>query len=373
MLLWIIFATMAAAAAIFIILPLARARTQAVHAVQSGVEVYKDQLRALETEVANGVMDTAEAGEAKIEISRRMLSAAQVSANLKSSRSPSKLAGRAAVVLSGAMVTIALGFYLVLGSPNLVGQPISARAQSLDEAKELPALVARVEAHLLENPKDGQGWDIIAPAYLRLRKFSEAARAYEFAIKLVGPSAARYGGMAEAIVRIQNGIVSERARIAFQKAQKLDPKLIRPRYFLAIAKEQDGEWAEAAKRWQVLLDEAPKQANWRPLLISHLKKSQIQMNSGMKGPTAEDIKAAAELSDRDRLAMVNQMVARLHIRLNKNGKDLKGWLRLVRSYSVMGMRNEAKEAVEKATKIFSESPAELAQITDLAKELKVGQ
>ena len=66
------------------------------------------------------------------------------------------------------------------------------------------------------------------------------------------------------------------------------------------------------------------------------------------GPTQADIDTARQLSEKDWRQMVLGMVQRLAARLKENPNDIQGWLRLARSYQVMGQPRKAREAFEKA-------------------------
>ena len=63
-----------------------------------------------------------------------------------------------------ALPVLAATVYLKLGSPELPGQPLASRAAAPAQDPTLDALVARVEAHLAQNPDDGRGWEVVAPA-----------------------------------------------------------------------------------------------------------------------------------------------------------------------------------------------------------------
>ena len=60
------------------------------------------------------------------------------------------------------------------------------------------------------------------------------------------------------------------------------------------------------------------------------------------------------MSDSDRNAMIENMVASLDQKLRKNPHDLEGWFRLVRSYVVLGRTQEARDAVRRATEALGE-------------------
>lgn len=73
-----------------------------------------------------------------------------------------------------------------------------------------------------------------------------------------------------------------------------------------------------------------------------------------RGPSAEDIAAAQELSDEDRTAMIESMVEGLAARLQEESGDREGWIRLARSYNVLGRPGDAYDALKSAEEVFPE-------------------
>jgi cytochrome c-type biogenesis protein CcmH len=67
--------------------------------------------------------------------------------------------------------------------------------------------------------------------------------------------------------------------------------------------------------------------------------------------------------------MIRGMVERLAEKLKTDGSDLEGWLRLVRSYMVLGEREKAKAAAGEARRALASDPEKLRQINELAKGL----
>src|SRR6185312_1588612 len=161
---------------------------------------------------------------------------------------------------------LALGLYLAYGSPRLPDQPLAARLEDPASDRNLEALVARVEARLREHPEEGEGWEVIAPVYMGWRRYSDAAEAYAQAIRLLGSSAKRLAGQGQALVLANNGVVTEDARRALERALELDQALVEPRILLAIAKEQDGQFAAAIADWRALLAKETGDASWREMV-----------------------------------------------------------------------------------------------------------
>ena len=369
MVLWLIFAVMTAAAVLAALWPLARKPG----AARGGSDrlVYQDQLAEIGRDRAAGLIGEAEAEAARIEISRRLLAAADVetlhadvpeSSHLRRYR---RIATLAVIVVIPA---VALGFYLRLGSPDVPDQSAFARNDTAPGHQSIDSLVSQVEAHLASNPNDGAGWEVLAPVYLRIGRFDDAVAAWRKAIVLNGDSPARESALGEALAAAADGVVTAEAKAAFQKAAAGDPHDAKAGYYLGLADEQDGNAAAAAARWRALLAQAPPDAPWAGFVRAALARVSAAPAAG-PGPTAGDVAAADMKNEARRTEMVRGMVQRLADRLHADGSDADGWLRLVRSYAVLGDRDKAKDAAADARRALSDHPDEVKRIDDLVKDL----
>ena len=90
---------------------------------------------------------------------------------------------------------------------------------------------------------------------------------------------------------------------------------------------------------------------------------------GKAGPSDDDVAAASDLSPEQRGVMIRGMVGRLAERLHRDGSDVEGWLRLVRSYVVLGERDKARAAAAEARRALASAPDEVRRIDELVKGL----
>jgi cytochrome c-type biogenesis protein CcmH len=72
---------------------------------------------------------------------------------------------------------------------------------------------------------------------------------------------------------------------------------------------------------------------------------------GPRGPDADDLAAAQDMSETERLEMIAGMVDGLAARLEENPDDLQGWRMLARSYQVLDRADEALAALVRAGQI----------------------
>jgi cytochrome c-type biogenesis protein CcmH len=166
-----------------------------------------------------------------------------------------------------------------------------------------------------------------------------------------------------------NGVVTAEAKSAFEKAVALDGSDVQARYFLGLAAEQDGKRAQAVEIWRALIAAAPPDAPWRDFIQRALAR--VGGAATPAGPTEEQVAASSDLSPDQRNTMVRGMVARLAERLQNDGSDVEGWMRLVRSYMVLGELDKARAAAADARRALAGDAGKLRQLDDLVKGLKL--
>lgn len=373
MLFWVAVAIMSAVAIAAVLWPFVR-RTRAAPS-GSDVAVYRDQLDEIERDRAAGTIGAAEAEAARLEISRRLLAAADLArqggeAEDKAGRADDAPSWRAVAAALLALPAGALALYLALGSPGLPGQPLGERvARAHGTGQSVATLLMQVETHLRDNPDDGRGWDAVAPIYMRLGRYDDAVRANRNVLRLLGPTAEREAALGEALVNAANGMVTAEARAAFDRALALDSRDIAARFFVGLAAEQDGRQAEAAQIWRGLIAEAPADAPWLGLVQSALARVEGAGGAPLAaGPGEQDAAAAAALPAAEQDEMARDMVRRLAERLKENSADAQGWQRLVRSYLVLGDRDSAVAAAADARRALGEIAYALQGIDGLLQE-----
>jgi cytochrome c-type biogenesis protein CcmH len=365
MMLWLVFALMTAAAIFAVLWPLSRSDRSPGDA--SETVVYKDQLAEIDRDLSAGLIGATEAQAARVEISRRLLAAADNQRDLPP-RSDVRLRRMAAIVALVGLPIVAIGFYYPLGSPRLGDFPLAQRPRAPDAMQPLDNLVAQVEEHLEKNPTDGRGWSVLAPVLARLGRFDDAIRAFRNSITYNGESPQRRADLGEALVAAAGGVVTAEAKAEFERSIALDADEVKASYYLGLAAEQDGHAAEAASIWRAMLARAPADAPWRPLVRDALVRV-----GGAPAPALSDdaVAAAKGMNENDRGAMIRGMVERLATRLKQNGDDVEGWLRLVRAYMVMGDADKARGASSQARQAVANDPERLRQLNEGLKNLGV--
>jgi cytochrome c-type biogenesis protein CcmH len=358
--------------------PLLWPATAPVSGAAYDLEVYKDQLAALEGDLARGAISAETYEQARAEIARKALQADARTRNDGAGTQSISATGQKTAFAVAAILVPALAWaaYSVLGRPDLPAAPLAARISTPPADADLAKLVAQAERHLAGNASDGRGWDVLAPVYMRMERFDDAANAFRNAIRLNGSTPERQNGLGEALTIAARGIVSAEAEAAFKAALAHEPGEPVARFYLATAKGQQGRKDEALRDFESLAKDAPAGAPWLALVEDAIARlggapAATAANPEAPGPSQADMEAAAGMDAGARMEMIEGMVAQLSEKLRENPADMAGWQRLIRSYTVLGKSDEARAALSRAVDAFSGDAAKRAAIVDFARALNV--
>jgi cytochrome c-type biogenesis protein CcmH len=360
---WFILALMTGLATFAVIWPLARSRKDILSG--SSIAVYRDQLEELDRDLAAGSIGKIEAEAARVEISKRLLVAAD-SADALPATSTATWHRRAIALAAILFLPLgAAGLYFSLGSPELASERL-ARGTQLEARASIENLVAKVELYLESNPNDGRGWEVLAPVYMQLGRYTDSVSAWRNTLLILGESADREANLGESLVAEANGVVTVDAKTAFVRAIQLDRTIVSARYYLGVAAEQDGKRAEATEIWRELIAEAPAGAHWLDEVRSALARVETKPAGALSG--SSETQAAARPDQQ--AVMIRGMVDGLAARLKQDGSDVEGWVKLVRSYTVLGEDDKAQAAISDAQQALANEPDKINLLNSGLKQLK---
>ncbi|MGO7209636.1 c-type cytochrome biogenesis protein CcmI [Rhizobium ruizarguesonis] len=385
MLFWILVAALTAALAVILLYPLLRGAKAADNIRAGETAVYRDQLRELDRDLDGGLITPEEADYARAEIGRRLIavSADEPAETPKPARHHCFTEAFVLLLLP----VLGLCLYLTTGRPDLPSQPLEARLEN--PGNDVAVLITKAERHLAEKPDDGKGWDVLAPIYFRTMRVNDAQVAYRNAIRLLGPSPVRLDGLAETLMAVSDGVVTEEARQVLEQSLMLEPDNPRARFYIALSMEQAGRPDEARQAFEALAKQSPADAPWLPLVNQH-----IAMNGGAPAgagsaapgagsaapgtnpsapgnPTQQDVAAAETMNAGDRQQMIRGMVESLDAKLSEDPNNFEGWMRLVRSYAVLNDKDRAAGALKRGLAAFPPPGEQGRQLLALARELGI--
>ena len=350
--LWVALAVMTGLAIAFVLWPLAFRAREGVDERREA-DFYRAQLHEIARDVERGQLPEAEAASARTEAARRLLAASD------GDRAPApggglwrrRLAAAAAFVVVPAVALVAYGR---VGQPDLPDAPLSQRKLDPKAPGVIEAALAKIEAHLMKTPDDRQGWEVVAPIYMHMGRFADAAGAYRERLRLGDDTPAVHADLGEALVAMSDGVVTANARAEFEKA----PDLPKAKFYLALAAEQDGKSEEAKADYKALAPQATGAAPWMLGLREHL--------AALTGAAPQQEGAPPTFSGEQR-QMIEGMVQGLADRLGKQGGNAEEWGRLIRAYSVLQEPEKARDALASARKALGPN----TDIDALARELRL--
>ncbi len=371
---WIAIAILTGMGAMCVLWPISRVGEDTALA-ERHTDFYNAQMAELEWDRDQGLLSASEFSSATAEAGRRLIAATAQSSREKGKASKSdsrfnrRMAAAAAIIV---LPVLSIGLYTAIGKPSLADRPLQARLSAPPGKIELVAAVAKIEKHLAKQPHDARGWKVIAPVYFRLKRYQDAVKAWSHVVKLAKPEAGNYASLGEAMFFAARGKVTPAAAETFAQALKLNPSHSQALFFLGLAAEQSGELQKAREIGEKLIASSPPGAPWVQAIRERLSANSRNGASrpspeNSKGPASQAGMAIAALPPAERLNAIRSMVSGLAARLQKDGKDLEGWQKLIRSYAVLNERKKAIAAFTQARELFASEPAALAKLAEAAR------
>ncbi|TDK50436.1 c-type cytochrome biogenesis protein CcmI [Antarcticimicrobium luteum] len=407
---WIITSAMALAVAALLTLALMRARGGAGPAAAYDLQVYRDQLKEIDRDLARGVIGAADAERIRAEVSRRIL-AADASARKAQGGSgqPQAVTLVTAVALAVLVIAGSVLLYRGLGAPGYGDLGLKHRLAMADEFRnsrpdqaaaeaQMPAqppreiddgykaLVDQLRSTVANRPDDARGHDLLAQHEANSGNFQAAYMAKEQVLRIKGDAAAAqdFSDYAELLIMAAGGYVSPQAEAALAGALERDRTNGPARYYWGVMMAQTGRPDIAFRIWEETLRQGPPDAYWIAPIRGQIE--QMAARAGVEyalppagggapmlaGPSSEDVAAAADMSAGDRQEMIRSMVGRLSDRLASEGGSPAEWARLIGALGVLGETERARAIYAEAKQTFAEDAAALAQIEDAAQKAGIG-
>ena len=313
-----------------LLVPLLRTTEKRTERLDSALAIYRDQLAEIERTRADGTVSEADAAAARIEVERRILSAANAS-DAAAPRDSATLHRFLPPALALLIPLLALGVYLNVGRPGLPAAPFATRP-ALDhpnpnEPITAERMLAEARARLAENPEDPEA----------------------------------LAELGEALVLEADGTVTPAAVEALTRSLALRPDNPRAAYYLGLHEAQSGDSKAAVARWQALEANSPPDAPWLPMLRAEIAR--VSRAAGMPVPTRDQVEAMQGLDPAQRQEAIRGMVEGLDARLKESPGDRAGWLRLANARRVLGENDKAADAYARADAL---GPLDTRTLTDWA-------
>jgi cytochrome c-type biogenesis protein CcmH len=357
--LWVAAGVLSAAAAGLVLHRAARAALDA-GSPDPTLAIYRRQLSEIDDLAERGLIAPDERKAAHAEAGRRLLAASEAGA--ADWTAPG--ADRRPVLLAAALAPmLALGVYLWIGSPSRADQPFATRVahwRNSDLATlTAPQMAAVLRAATQEKPQV-EGFRYLALAESQADNPAGAARALRKALTLAPERADLWEMLGVSLVAEGGGDETPAARVAFGEALKREPRTAAlARFHMARAMAQDGDRPGAVRALLALQADLPANDPRRESLAQAIREAQSQ--------PASPAQAVASAPAGGQLQMIRGMVANLAAKLAAQPDDPEGWVRLVRSYAVLGDTAARDAALTKAKARYASRADIVADLDAAAK------
>jgi cytochrome c-type biogenesis protein CcmH len=245
-----------------------RERRDGVARDATNVNIYRDQLAELDSDLRSDILTREQYEQSKRELQQRMLQDIPAGET-----APAGSLAMSAAVMSGksniatitlttlAVPVLAVSLYLWLGNTRAqlpqppVGEqaPMSAEGGHPDFSAVLENLVARLK----NQPDDMEGWLMLGRTYAMMQRFNEAKEAYEKVLALAPENPEVITDYADIVAMTNNGSLIGKPLELIDKALRLDPQNPKALALAGTAEFERRRYKEAAAYWERLLALVP--------------------------------------------------------------------------------------------------------------------
>jgi cytochrome c-type biogenesis protein CcmH len=188
------------------------------------IAVYRDQKRALDSDLASGTMAPAERDAAVLELSRRL--GEEIGTEKRANASQPRRAWPMAIALLALIPLAAVLLYLRLGSPDATTLAAAGSERAAHEMSDpqILAMVEQLAQRMKSRPDDPQGWILLARSYAAMGRFTESVDAYSHAAAFIPDDAALLADYADVLAMSQGKVLAGKPAELISRALAIDPK-----------------------------------------------------------------------------------------------------------------------------------------------------
>ena len=250
---------MVAIALAWLLWPLLRSvRRPEVERHVANASIYGDQFADLDADLRRGTISEASYVEARSELERRLLDEGRAPGG---NAIPVRSHRATAIVVALAVPLVAGLMYWKLGAPDAFS-PMATATTAPDAShqmtpEQLDGMVQQLAARLDKEPQNVEGWVILARTYYTMRKFPEAAAAYEKLTQLVPDEPDLLADYADALAMSQGRDLGGRPLELVQAALKIDPTHWKALAMAGTAAFDRKDYKGAVDYWERLRSSQP--------------------------------------------------------------------------------------------------------------------
>ena len=286
---WISGAALATLALVLLLRPLLfRRRAAPLSRRDANLSIYRDELRELDADLAEGKLTAADHARSRAELEARLLAdVAAPEAEVPASRPVGR---RLVLGLIGVVPLFAAALYLAVGNPAALAPGSDPHAF---DSQQLTALVDRLAARMRENPDDAEGWRLLGRSYAALGRFPESLDAYAKAVERKPRDADLLADMADVLATTRSERLQGEPEKLVMRALEIDPQNLKALALAGTAAFERKDFNSAARYWQRMLPLVPPESEDARSIQANIAEAQSQLKSG---PPAAALKGTVRLS-----------------------------------------------------------------------------
>lgn len=293
----------------------------------STIALLREQLQALEREVASAGVDTNAAESQRAEIGRRLLEE-QAGTSRTWHTAPTR---GLATALALALPLLAVMLYASLGTPGALSQPERVVAAGQPTMTQIEAMVSQMTQALEARAQrgetraeDGPAWAMAARTLASMQRFQEADRAFARALHLMPNDAHLLADRADILSLLQGQNPENEPMQLIERALRIDPNQPKALALAGSVAFKRGDMATAITHWQRALAHLPPDSEFARGLAQSLQQAREGAAQGAaQGSAAAGtsprlstppsvVTAAAGASIRGRISLSPALQARAH-------------------------------------------------------------
>lgn len=288
---WLICAALLVVAVLFVALPLWRGRVSGNQVARNSanLQILRDQLSELESDLNNGLLTPELYAQGKRELESRVLEEAAAGGEEQASARPFH---GLAMALSILLIVASGGVYLAVGTPNAMapGNPHAGMGGGNTPAE--------LEQKVKADPTDATSLVMLARSYMEAGRYADSAQAYGELVKLVPNEAWLWADYADAQAMAQGKTLRGKPTEYINKALALDPNSMKSLALAGSAAMERGDFADAIKHWEKLRAQLPPDSEDARAIDGGLAEARQMLAHIKGGKAAEQIAPTASGKER---------------------------------------------------------------------------
>jgi cytochrome c-type biogenesis protein CcmH len=284
---WIATVVCVAIALAFVLPPLLRKKEIVAKAARRDINiaVYRDQMKEMEADRANGLLTEEQFQAGKVEIETRLAEDALAKVDAVMAPVASRRLGFS---MAGILPVAAFGLYFWLGNPMSLISIAEAQAnppvaEGVKGEHDIMQMIQKVEEKTKTDPNDGEAWTMLGKTYAVVGHWPEALNAYEKAMKLKPGVPAVMTGYAEALAISNNRVLKGKPIELVLQALEKSPDDMKGLELAAISNFQEKNFGQAAYYFKHLHKLLPPESPYAQDILEAQKEATRLSRSATTG------------------------------------------------------------------------------------------